>query len=128
MISFINDPNELKGRRALVTGGSRGIGGAIVRRLLSAGARVVAVARNPVEDFPTDAALSRRCTVVSCMVSPFDLAMAPDVSPNTRSVRSNDAIFIWKERRVWHLALRLSCRDQPLGAQAVEQIKKRSGG
>ena len=33
MISFINDPNELKGRRALVTGGSRGIGGAIVRRL-----------------------------------------------------------------------------------------------
>jgi NAD(P)-dependent dehydrogenase (short-subunit alcohol dehydrogenase family) len=55
MISFINDPNELKGRRALVTGGSRGIGGAIVRRLLSAGARVVAVARIPVEDFPADA-------------------------------------------------------------------------
>src|SRR6202048_1042460 len=56
MISFINDPNELKGRRALVTGGSRGIGGAIVRRLLSAGTRVVAVARNPVEGFPADAA------------------------------------------------------------------------
>jgi NAD(P)-dependent dehydrogenase (short-subunit alcohol dehydrogenase family) len=56
MISFINDPNELKGKRALVTGGSRGIGGAIVRRLLSAGARVVAVARNPVADFPADAA------------------------------------------------------------------------
>jgi NAD(P)-dependent dehydrogenase (short-subunit alcohol dehydrogenase family) len=30
MISFINDPKELKGRRTLVTGGSRGIGGAIV--------------------------------------------------------------------------------------------------
>ncbi len=57
MISFVNDPDELKGRRALVTGGSRGIGGAIVRRLLSAGAQVVAVARNPVEDFPADAAL-----------------------------------------------------------------------
>jgi NAD(P)-dependent dehydrogenase (short-subunit alcohol dehydrogenase family) len=56
MISFVNDPNELKGRRALVTGGSRGIGGAIVRRLLSAGARVVAVARHAVEDFPADAA------------------------------------------------------------------------
>src|ERR1700730_18929002 len=46
---------ELKGRRALVTGGSRGIGGAIVRRLLSGGARVVAVARNRVEDFPAEA-------------------------------------------------------------------------
>src|SRR5260370_11746247 len=55
MGSFINDPNELKGRRALVTGGSRGIGGAIVRRLLSSGARVVAVARNRVEDFPAGA-------------------------------------------------------------------------
>jgi NAD(P)-dependent dehydrogenase (short-subunit alcohol dehydrogenase family) len=50
MISFKNDPNELKGRRALVTGGSRGIGGAIVRCLLSVGAGVVAVARNPVEE------------------------------------------------------------------------------
>src|ERR1700736_5704936 len=57
MISFVNDPDELKGRRALVTGGSRGIGGAVVRRLLSAGAQVVAVARNPVDDFPADAAL-----------------------------------------------------------------------
>jgi NAD(P)-dependent dehydrogenase (short-subunit alcohol dehydrogenase family) len=56
MISFINDPNELKGRRALVTGGSRGIGGAILQRLLSAGARVVAAARHPVEDLPADAA------------------------------------------------------------------------
>ena len=54
MMSFINDPKEMKGRPALVTGESRGIGGAIVRRLLSAGARVVAVARNPVEDFPAD--------------------------------------------------------------------------
>jgi NAD(P)-dependent dehydrogenase (short-subunit alcohol dehydrogenase family) len=55
MVSFVNDPNELKGRRALVTGGSRGIGGAIVRRLLSAGARVIAVSRNQVHDFPADA-------------------------------------------------------------------------
>jgi NAD(P)-dependent dehydrogenase (short-subunit alcohol dehydrogenase family) len=56
MFSFINDPNELKGRRALVTGGSRGIGGAIVGRLVSAGARVVAVARHPGENFPAEAA------------------------------------------------------------------------
>jgi hypothetical protein len=60
MIYFINDPNELKGSRARVTGRSRGIGGAIFRRLLSAGARAVAVARNPVEDFPADAAWMQR--------------------------------------------------------------------
>jgi NAD(P)-dependent dehydrogenase (short-subunit alcohol dehydrogenase family) len=56
MISFINDPKELKGGHALITGGSRGIGDAILRRLLSAGARVVAVVRNQLEDLPADAA------------------------------------------------------------------------
>jgi NAD(P)-dependent dehydrogenase (short-subunit alcohol dehydrogenase family) len=38
--------NELEGKRALVTGGSRGIGGAIVARLSEDGAKVLAAARN----------------------------------------------------------------------------------
>jgi NAD(P)-dependent dehydrogenase (short-subunit alcohol dehydrogenase family) len=54
--SFLTDPPELQGQRALVTGGSPGIGAAIVQRLLDAGAKVVASARNPVADFPSDAA------------------------------------------------------------------------
>ena len=37
---------ELQGRRALVTGGTRGIGAAIARHLDSAGARVVVAARS----------------------------------------------------------------------------------
>jgi len=38
---------DLTGRRALVTGGTRGIGAAIVRHLSQAGARVVVSARSP---------------------------------------------------------------------------------
>lgn len=40
------NPNPLEGRRAFVTGGSKGIGAAIVRLLCSAGAEVVFAARD----------------------------------------------------------------------------------
>ena len=46
---------ELVGRRALVTGGSRGIGAAIAQRLLDAGATVVVAARTPNGDTPAAA-------------------------------------------------------------------------
>jgi NAD(P)-dependent dehydrogenase (short-subunit alcohol dehydrogenase family) len=46
---------ELIGRRALVTGGSRGIGAAIAQRLLDAGAKVVIAARTPDKDMPATA-------------------------------------------------------------------------
>ena len=39
------DPHELAGKRALVTGGSEGIGRAIVQRLSDMGATVAAAAR-----------------------------------------------------------------------------------
>src|SRR5262245_32651216 len=40
------DANEFTGKRVLVTGGSKGIGEAIVNRLRRGGARVLATARN----------------------------------------------------------------------------------
>jgi NAD(P)-dependent dehydrogenase (short-subunit alcohol dehydrogenase family) len=48
-------PRDLEGRRALVTGGSRGIGAAIVQRLLDAGAAVVTTARSATAETPAGA-------------------------------------------------------------------------
>lgn len=42
----VPENRELAGKRALVTGGTRGIGAAIVRRLLEAGAEVITTARD----------------------------------------------------------------------------------
>src|SRR5258708_29772636 len=57
MLSPATDPRELAGKRALVTGGSEGIGGAIVQRLSDAGATVVAAARRtPAKTLAADAA------------------------------------------------------------------------
>ncbi|MEU6112991.1 SDR family oxidoreductase [Streptomyces sp. NPDC047117] len=47
---------ELAGKRALVTGGSRGIGAAVVRQLLEAGAEVLTTARSATNTVPEGAA------------------------------------------------------------------------
>jgi NAD(P)-dependent dehydrogenase (short-subunit alcohol dehydrogenase family) len=51
----LTTPRDLEGKRALVTGGSRGIGAAIVQRLLDAGAHVVATARTATDTTPAAA-------------------------------------------------------------------------
>lgn len=47
-----SSPSEFSGKRAIVTGGSRGIGAAIVQRLLDGGATVVTTARNATDETP----------------------------------------------------------------------------
>jgi len=55
MSSKLDFSKELTGRRALVTGGTRGIGAAIAQRLLDAGAKVVVAARSRNEATPAAA-------------------------------------------------------------------------
>jgi NAD(P)-dependent dehydrogenase (short-subunit alcohol dehydrogenase family) len=47
MATFSFDPTEFAGKRALVTGGTKGMGEAIVRRLIAGGAVVATTARSP---------------------------------------------------------------------------------
>lgn len=49
------DPTEFEGKRVVVTGGSRGIGAAIVQRLLDGGAKVVTTARSATDTTPPSA-------------------------------------------------------------------------
>ena len=56
MSNKLDFSQELIGRRALVTGGTRGIGAAIAQRLLDAGAKVVVTARSRGEALPAGAA------------------------------------------------------------------------
>ena len=55
--SFFFDPAEFTGKRVLVTGGTRGMGLAIVRRFAAGGATVISTARSPLSDAVTSVAL-----------------------------------------------------------------------
>lgn len=48
-MAFICDPSEFRGRRVLVTGGTKGVGAALVDRLLRGGAKLLTTARKEPE-------------------------------------------------------------------------------
>jgi NAD(P)-dependent dehydrogenase (short-subunit alcohol dehydrogenase family) len=57
VLPFSFDPAEFTGKRVLVTGGTKGMGLAMVRRLAAGGATVVSTARSPQAEGETPAAL-----------------------------------------------------------------------
>jgi NAD(P)-dependent dehydrogenase (short-subunit alcohol dehydrogenase family) len=62
-LPFSFDPSEFTGKRVLVTGGTKGMGLAIVRRLAAGGATVVSTARSQQPDGESPAALFIRADI-----------------------------------------------------------------
>lgn len=83
---------DLRGRRALITGASRGIGLALARALGSAGANLVLNARSP--DPLNDAADMLRADGHVVVTAPFDVTDADAVGRAVAAIEADGAIDI----------------------------------
>jgi len=72
-----NNPFSLNGRRAMVTGGSKGIGSGIAEGMAKAGADVVLVGRS--EDALAETAASLNAYGVKIAIEPFDLSKTDEI-------------------------------------------------
>jgi len=72
----IRSPVELEGRRALVTGGTKGIGAAVVAQLTQAGATVLATARSRPQDFGDTAFVAADITTAAGCLAIADAVQA----------------------------------------------------
>ena len=76
-------------RSVLVTGGSRGLGLGIVRRLAQAGYCAIAVARKETGELASDMEVARRENTGSIRFVPFDLAEIRDIPGFVRALRKD---------------------------------------
>src|SRR6266436_6842600 len=76
-------------RNVIVTGGSRGLGMAIARRLTGAGYRVIAVARKETNQLTSAIEEADRDNPVSLRFIPCDLAVIEDISKLVKALRKD---------------------------------------
>lgn len=90
----MTNPFDLTGRRALVTGSSRGIGHAIARSLLDAGAHVVVHGRDIAAVEASAASLSQEFGADAVSAAAFDITDEDSVLTGIRAIEAEGAIDI----------------------------------
>ena len=137
----IDELISLGGRNAVITGGGRGIGYAIARRLSEAGAHVIVAdidrerASEAVRNLATDRAIAAHVDVSDqrSVVSLADLAVAEtggiDIWVNNAGIYPDDALFDIDEDQ-WDRVLDVNLRGTYFGAReaATRMIARRTGG
>jgi 3-oxoacyl-[acyl-carrier protein] reductase len=130
----------LSGKTALVTGGTRGIGNAIARRLLADGAQVIITGRDVAGAEKAAAELdSSRCRGIGLDVSQFDRvqevlkevgkeAGGIDILVNNAGITRDDVLLRMKEED-WDTVLSTNLKGSFACAKAVirDMVKKRWG-
>jgi len=130
----------LSGKTALVTGGTRGIGNAIARRLLADGARLIITGRDAAGAEKAAAELdSGRCRGIGLDVSRFDRvqevlkevgkeAGGIDILVNNAGITRDDVLLRMKEED-WDTVLSTNLKGSFACAKAVirDMVKKRWG-
>lgn len=122
---------DLKGKVAIVTGASRGIGAAIVKRLADAGATVVAVARS-IESCE-GAALCRKVDVSNadevddCVKATLEQFGRVDVLVNNAGV-TKDGLLMRMSDADWDLVVDINLKGTFLFTRAVARPMMKNKG
>jgi NAD(P)-dependent dehydrogenase (short-subunit alcohol dehydrogenase family) len=133
---------SLKGKTAIVTGGSRGIGKAIAQGLAKAGAKVTVTSRkmNDLEAnaaeikafggeaFPLQAHLGKMEEINRMVSTVMDKFGRIDILVNSAGASPAMGSVLESDERLWETIMNLNLRGLYFTSQAVAKVMKKQGG